>query len=352
MKWTLALFVLFAAFPTVSMAQVAINEVDYQNPGTDDSEWIELVGRAGTSLDGWTIELVNGFNGDNYNSHTLSGVIPNDFTSEWGGNGGFFVVGQFDAETTAYANANGFQNAPDLTPSNWGQPPGSGENAIQNGEFADSPGDLIRLLDASGNIVDEWSYGWQGDTYDPNIGFGTPNPDGIPDAGQVSGTGDSANFEQFDTAGSDTGDGSDIRSLGRLGYSFDEPYFVFDGTDFGGADPSSLSDDINRFDNDPNNILSVTAPTDFTAPASTGAIFSVSAGEMVSEAGSREIDFSGTLGFGPLRGPTPGAFNNAFFGAGGQDTFNVNISRPIPEPGTFAVLGLALTALATQRRRR
>jgi len=112
--------------------QVYINEIDYDQPSTDALEFIELVGQDGTSLNGYTIELVNGSNGSVYNTLDLTGMsIPNDNISGYG----FFVIGP----------ASGVANV-DYTPSGWT------DNQIQNG----SPDGI--LLKLSGVVVDGFSY--------------------------------------------------------------------------------------------------------------------------------------------------------------------------------------------------
>ena len=68
--------------------QLVINEVDYDQPGTDTAEFIEIRnnGSFAVSLDGWTLELVNGNGGGAaiYNTVTLPNVsLPA---------GGYFVV--------------------------------------------------------------------------------------------------------------------------------------------------------------------------------------------------------------------------------------------------------------------
>ena len=58
-------------------ASVWINEINYDNVGTDTGEAIEIAGPAGTSLAGWRIVLYNGANGAQYDSDPLTGTIPN-----------------------------------------------------------------------------------------------------------------------------------------------------------------------------------------------------------------------------------------------------------------------------------
>ncbi len=55
---------------------VFINEIHYDNVGTDTGEFIEVAGPAGTDLTGWSIVLYNGNGGGLYDTDPLAGVIP------------------------------------------------------------------------------------------------------------------------------------------------------------------------------------------------------------------------------------------------------------------------------------
>ena len=57
-----------------SHASVVINEIDYDQPGTDTAEFIELFnsGTSSVSLDNFTIELINGNNSLSYRTISLS----------------------------------------------------------------------------------------------------------------------------------------------------------------------------------------------------------------------------------------------------------------------------------------
>lgn len=57
-------------------AAVWINELHYDNTGTDAGEAVEVAGAAGTSLAGWSVKLYNGADGLVYASYSLSGSIP------------------------------------------------------------------------------------------------------------------------------------------------------------------------------------------------------------------------------------------------------------------------------------
>ena len=54
---------------------VFINEIHYDNTGTDVDEAIEIAGPAGTDLSSYSLVLYNGNNGGEYNTTALSGVI-------------------------------------------------------------------------------------------------------------------------------------------------------------------------------------------------------------------------------------------------------------------------------------
>jgi VCBS repeat-containing protein len=56
-------------------APLFINEIHYDNAGTDTGEAIEIAGPAGTSLTGWTLLLYNGNGGAVYDTKALTGLI-------------------------------------------------------------------------------------------------------------------------------------------------------------------------------------------------------------------------------------------------------------------------------------
>jgi len=73
-NWPLAVF-----SPTRAYAQdqpVFINEIHYDNTGTDAGEAIEIAGPAGTDLTGWSVVLYNGSGGVLYSTRALIGAIP------------------------------------------------------------------------------------------------------------------------------------------------------------------------------------------------------------------------------------------------------------------------------------
>jgi hypothetical protein len=66
---------LIPAAPVRAATSVFINEIHYDNTGTDAGEAIEIAGPAGTDLTGWSIVLYNGAGGAPYDTDALSGVI-------------------------------------------------------------------------------------------------------------------------------------------------------------------------------------------------------------------------------------------------------------------------------------
>ncbi len=98
---------------------VFINEIHYDNTGTDSGEAIELAGPNGTDISGWSLVLYNGANGLAYDTKTLSGT----FTDQGEG---------FGTLVFNYAT-----------------------NGIQNG---DSAADGIALVDNNGKVVEFLSY--------------------------------------------------------------------------------------------------------------------------------------------------------------------------------------------------
>jgi len=54
-----------------------INEFHYDNSGTDANEFIEIAGRSGTNLAGWTLVGYDGSTRSTYKTVTLSGTLAN-----------------------------------------------------------------------------------------------------------------------------------------------------------------------------------------------------------------------------------------------------------------------------------
>jgi predicted extracellular nuclease len=74
----LALVPLTRAEAVDNSTTVWINEIHYDNTGTDAGEAIEVAGLAGTNLTDWSIVLYNGSGGAAYDTQTLTGTIPDE----------------------------------------------------------------------------------------------------------------------------------------------------------------------------------------------------------------------------------------------------------------------------------
>ncbi len=61
-----------------------INEIHYDNVGTDVNEGVEIAGKAGIDLSNYTIYAYNGSDGKVYKTEELSGIIPNENNSGYG----------------------------------------------------------------------------------------------------------------------------------------------------------------------------------------------------------------------------------------------------------------------------
>lgn len=62
---------------TAPVANVWVNEINYDPTGTDANEFIEIAGVAGTNLTGWSLVLYNGNGGAVYSTLNLSGILSN-----------------------------------------------------------------------------------------------------------------------------------------------------------------------------------------------------------------------------------------------------------------------------------
>ena len=63
---------------------VFINEIHYDNSGTDKNEFIEIMGTSGLNLNGWSLHFYNGRDGKKYKTYTFSNWLLNDYTNGLG----------------------------------------------------------------------------------------------------------------------------------------------------------------------------------------------------------------------------------------------------------------------------
>ncbi|OKY26062.1 hypothetical protein [Thalassotalea sp. PP2-459] len=70
------IFTLFCSKCAASLLQ--INEIHYDNAGSDKNEFVELIGNAGTDLSHWSLLFYNGGNGKVYKNQPLTGTLANN----------------------------------------------------------------------------------------------------------------------------------------------------------------------------------------------------------------------------------------------------------------------------------
>lgn len=68
----------FTASAQVVGVDIFINEIHYDNTGTDTGEAVEIAGPAGTDVAGLTLTFYNGNGGASYNTLPLTGIIPDE----------------------------------------------------------------------------------------------------------------------------------------------------------------------------------------------------------------------------------------------------------------------------------
>ncbi|NAS30602.1 T9SS type A sorting domain-containing protein [Flavobacteriaceae bacterium R38] len=117
MKKKLLSLILFLVVSFSFSQSVFINEIHYDNAGTDENEGFEIAGPAGTDLTGYTVVLYNGSNGLPYNTINLSGILTD--------------------------SGNGFGFSSQILPT----------NGLQNG----AP-DGLALIDTGNNVIQFLSY--------------------------------------------------------------------------------------------------------------------------------------------------------------------------------------------------
>ncbi|TAJ09310.1 T9SS C-terminal target domain-containing protein [Marinilabiliaceae bacterium JC017] len=109
MKITSLIFSLILTSTPLTLSQnIYINEIDPDQTGADDAEFIELYdgGLGNTSLDGMVVVLYNGYNNTSYASYSLNGHKTNEE--------GFFTIGKEGmVNTNIHLLSTGLQNGPD-----------------------------------------------------------------------------------------------------------------------------------------------------------------------------------------------------------------------------------------------
>lgn len=119
MKIKLLLMMLICYVSNGSSQQVYLNEIRSNDESTDDGEFIEIIGPAGTDLGNWQIEHYNGSGGDLIFSYTIpeGTLIPDDGVTDITGQQiGFIVIKRTDHTVANYDlewGTTSLQNGPD-----------------------------------------------------------------------------------------------------------------------------------------------------------------------------------------------------------------------------------------------
>jgi len=166
---SLGLLALTSSLSFNSQSSIIINEIDYDQPGTDVAEFIELfnAGTSAVSLDKYSIDLINGSNSTSYRTIDLSGfsINANDYfvvcgdatqvancdysfttTSGWFQNGAPDAVGLY--ENTTLLDSLSYEGA--LSPFTEGSPL----------TISDSNTDILSIgrimvgMDSNNNLLD------------------------------------------------------------------------------------------------------------------------------------------------------------------------------------------------------
>lgn len=134
-------------FAQGGQSSIVINEVDSDNAGSDNQEFVELFGAPNTSLDGHVIVFFNGSSNQSYESFDLDGQSLDDQ--------GFFVLGNAAVPNVDLVMGNGdLQNGPDAV-------------ALYTAEGEDFPTNTPITLD---NLVDALVYtAGSNNTVDPEL---------------------------------------------------------------------------------------------------------------------------------------------------------------------------------------
>ena len=128
--------------------KLVINEVDYDQAGADDAEFVEIVNpnSDAVELDDYRIELVNGSNGRRYGSYAPAGRLDA---------GAYLVIGD-----RAVINA---------------LPAGTAAATLKSGGLQNGP-DAVRIVEAAtGRVLDALHY----EEAIPDTGEGTPAPEDV-----------------------------------------------------------------------------------------------------------------------------------------------------------------------------
>lgn len=211
------------AFGQVNETGIFINEIHYDNDGTDTGEAIEVAAAPGTDLAGWSLELYNGANGTSYGTYALpdtvgdSGAVAIDLPVNGLQNGAPDGIALIDA-TGAVVEFLSYEGAFAATTG-----PAAGITSTDIGveETASTPVGYSLQRTGSGETGSAFSWSQpapasfgainNGQTFAGITGDGEPG-DGEPGDGEPDETDVVAFFNEFhyDNTGADTGEAIEV----------------------------------------------------------------------------------------------------------------------------------------------
>ncbi len=219
--------------PVGAQTTVFINEIHYDNTGTDTGEAIEIAGPAGTDLSGWSLVRYNGNGGASYGTDNLSGPIPDS------GNGFGFLVVNYPTNGLQNGSPDGVALVQDSTVVQFlsyegsftaADGPAVGQTSVDIGVSESSGtllGDSLQLA-GSGTTYEEFS--WVGEAANT---FGAVNNSqslGGPIAPQLV-----INEVDYDQPSTDTAEYVEIKNVGASAASLDGVTLVLVNGTGGGA---------------------------------------------------------------------------------------------------------------------
>jgi hypothetical protein len=190
--------------PVGAQTTVFINEIHYDNTGTDTGEAIEIAGPAGTDLSGWSLVRYNGNGGASYGTDNLSGPIPDS------GNGFGFLVVNYPTNGLQNGSPDGVALVQDSTVVQFlsyegsftaADGPAVGQTSVDIGVSESSGtllGDSLQLA-GSGTTYEEFS--WVGEAANPFVAVHNSQSLGGPIAPQLV-----INEVDYDQPSTDTAD--------------------------------------------------------------------------------------------------------------------------------------------------
>lgn len=193
-----------------AIADVFINEIHYDNTGSDSGEAIEIAGDAGTDLTGWTVVLYNGNNSESYAEIELSGVLPN----------------QQDGFGTLEFTHSGIQN---------GDPDGMA--------LVDSSNAVIQFLSYEGSFTA--TNGPAVGMTSVDIGVSEPNTTAVGNSLQLAGTGSQADDFSWEADSANTFGAINTNQIfGDGGPQVDTPPSIISTTPYNGSGVNAITSNI------------------------------------------------------------------------------------------------------------